>query len=344
MKAKIDKNKLIINFPNPTQQNWTTEVIDRKNNERKVVTFFDRVNKGDIVEISTNFDKFNPITHRLEIDTGEDRLILDEAFDHYRIDLSNIDNHAYMTKNLFGAGLRSLNHDDIFYLSYCHLNIIPIENQFYGGLITLLCFRISEDLSNRSLAIDDILSSYRRMGTRQPLRPDHSVRWRISSAVNLAILLCYLERESEAHHVIEQAISQPHYNGIFPLTHMNYATLLNLSAMFAVKYGDRKLAYMRFSECSNYCSHSVSDLFNLRNNYYFQHEMDVRTLIDTGYQSSIAMAILSNDRHPGDSKMTFNKKSVSTNNLSFNHLFSRFISIIGNPPRISNDIKKLLIK
>jgi hypothetical protein len=247
-----------------------------------------------------------------------------------------------MTINLFGAGTRSLGNDDIFYMCYCYLLVLPIHNQFYGGLITLLSFRIADDMEARSHYIGDLISAHKTLMDQGQVGPDHSVRWRLSATVNLTNILCYVEREDEASTLIERAMAERSHNGIFPLTYMNYATLLMLAAIFAVRRGDMPLAYLRFTECANYCNLSVTDLFSLRNNFYFQHEHDVRTMIDLGYQAAIGMALLSGENHPGDSKMTMNAKAAPLQKLTFTPVFGRFISGLKRHPRIAKETIKIL--
>ena len=337
MKASVAGNKIKISFQILPQPDWQIVVRDRSDNTNVHVMDFDCTVRDDNVEISTEVENFNAITQTLEILDGKNVISLDSAFDRYRLDPQQVDSHRYMTINLFGAGTRSLDNDDIFYMCYCYLLALPVQNQFYGGLITLLSFRIADDMENRSRYVDDLLSAHKTFLDQGQVGPDHSVRWRLSATVNLTNILCYVEREDEADKLVERVMKQPNYNGIFPLTYMNYATLLMLAAMFSVRRGDMRLAYLRFTECANYCNLSVTDLFSLRNNFYFQHELDVRTMIDLGYQAAIGMALLSGETHPGDSKMTMNTKAAPLQKLTFTPVFGRFVSGLKRHPRIAKE-------
>ncbi|MER5173984.1 hypothetical protein [Thioclava kandeliae] len=342
MEVRVENNTLKLRLSKPSSPSFTLWSIDRVTSEKQACLIFTSQFDGETLELSTAIEKFNIASHRLIIETNDGPIDTEESFARFRLDLNQVDNHAYMTQNLFGAGIRSLPTDDLFYLCLCHLDILPHSNQFYGGLITLSAFRIAEDIENRSNFTDALLFNFYKAHEAQAPKPNHSVRWKLSSAVNLAILLCYLNRVNDAKAVVEKALSALPYNGIFPLTYMNYANLLVLSAIFSLRDEDRDAAYLKFAECANFCNSAVSDLFSLRNNFYFQHEQDVRTLIDVGYQAAAAMAALGTNRHPGDSKMTMNVEAANPQKISFNPVIGRFLSILKTQPSILKDIIQML--
>lgn len=118
-----------------------------------------------------------------------------------------------------------------------------------------------------------------------------------------------------------------------------------MAATIALGRGDKNLAYMRFGECASLCSTAVGDLFTLRNTYFFQHEQDVRTILNIGYQAAIGMAALSPARHPDDAKMMMNLKAASFDRVNFTPIFGRFRSILNRLPTIATKsaerVKKL---
>jgi hypothetical protein len=336
MKAEIRSARLYFTLGDPTFEGSLIKARDRRTDA--VVTLKGRWESttDENTVFSISILDFNAATHGLWVIDGKRELELSPALDRFLLDMARVDDHEYMTRTVFGAGIRTLTPDDLLYTLYCHLDTIDLDNQFYGGLVTVLSFRIAEQIDSRAALLPKVLSSYERMIRVQRRRADHSVRWRISSALNLSILLLYLDMMADAERLVEEAVSQVNYNAMFPLTFMNHAALLALAGMIALDRDDKSLAYLRFSECVGLCNTSVVDLFSLRNNYFFQHEHDVRVLVDTGYQAAIAMAALSTREHPRDSKMTLNAKTAPFARITFAPIFGRFRSITNRLPTLAD--------
>lgn len=342
MEAEIRSDRLVLRFDDRGLGAWQVRVKDLRDGSLSEGDAFSADATGAAAEISAPMTAFNAATHTVLIAGAEATADLSPAMEKYRLDLTRVNDHPYMTTAVFGAGHRQLPSADLTYLLLCHLSVIPPTNQFYGGLISVLSFRIAEAHEIRRPLVAHLQEAWAALLAVPQTRADHGVRWRLSSCINLAILLCYMDREAEAAEMVEAVLGQPRYNGTFPLTYMNYACILALGGMLALDRDETELAYTRFAECASFCTGSVADLFSVRNNYFFQHELDVRTLIGIGYQAATGLAALSGPKHPGDSRLALGISSAPMDRSDFAPVFGRFRSILGGLPALSARTKAAL--
>jgi tetratricopeptide (TPR) repeat protein len=289
--------------------------------------------------------EFNAVTHTLVIRKDNEELTFDSALAVFRLDAVQLDSHHYVTVNLLGSGLRKLNGDELFYTALCYLAVQSPAWQFYGGLITVAAFRVSEQLTSRKPYVPYLLKCHQRLAENYRPRGDHSVRWFISSSLNLAIVCLYVEEIEEAEKLVEQSLSRHALNGIFPLTYMNFAQLLLLSGLLKFNAGQPDEAAHRFLECSDFCTYAMSQIFNLRNTFLLHHEMDCRTLMDTGYCAFRAAVLLTDKSFPADSKLVhFKIEHQRAKNLNFDVVVRRYARHIGFSPVMLREAAQSMIK
>lgn len=327
------------------------------------IVITNRSNQGDLTDITNenildshekdsglvaklDLHVLNIALYKLELIKNGNRLDFEDETLKFILDQDQLNSHAYMTRSLFGGGLVKLTPDELMYCVLCQLDVLPINNQFYGGLITLASFRVADSFEKRKHFIDKLNKKYFALQENAEIRSDHSTRWFLSASANLCIINLYAENEEQAKKILAAAFSKRTYNGIFPLTYLNYANLLALGGLLAIHDNNLSLAYSRLSECSNFCHYAVSDLFSPRNNFYFQHEFDVNLLVKLGYFSSAATAVLTNERHPSDSKFSFNLNHAPKNKFNTSIIFGRFLDTMKRSPdiafKVENTLKEML--
>ncbi len=289
------------------------------------------------------YTEFNARYHSLILfSSNGDRFSFDDKLSFYRLDENELNSHPYMTRNVFSAGARKINGEDMFYLLLNYIDDPKHNWQYYGGLITNVCFRIAENIEYRSKFIPYILEKYLSYAKNAEISADHSVRWYLSGSLNIAILLLYIGDISNSKKVIDIFLSRSIPNGAFPLTYMNLATMLFLRSAIALEDGDISAAYLLALECADCCQNSLPKLFTARNRYYFQHRYDAEQLLRIGYASSLVANSLGNRTNPMDSILEYPRRKYD-NIAKYDMVAHRFIQPTGGlPPLILSVNKKIL--
>lgn len=295
--------------------------------------------EGEWVMASFLLTDFNALTHTLILRTDSAEWNYSISLDRFRLDQNRMESHYYVTVNLFGAGMERLEGNDLLYQVMCYLEIMPPSWQFYGGLITLASFRISENLKDSGSLVDSLIDKHQNLV--RAFRPisDHSVRWLISSSFNLAVVCLYLGRNNDAEILLERGMTRGSLNRIFPLTYMNYSQALLLAGVMKFKVGKTQEAAHLFLESADFSSYALGELFNLRNEFLLRHEMDSRVIMDVGYVAFKAAVCLTNQRFASDSKLAaidINLQEVQ--DLNFSVIARRYESHIGYIPPLLHDI------
>lgn len=307
---------------------------------------FHQDNNSKTLEISFVLFDFNVSCHTLKVIFESHIFTFESLLERYILDAAQFDSHFYMTKQLFGGSTRNLAGLELLYVCLCYLHTMPPNCQFYGGLITLSVFRLAEDLEARYKFFPMLIEFFWKYLNQYEQLNNHSIRWLTSSAYNLSIISLYMNKEVEAKKIIDGYISKGILNRSLPLTYMNYSHLLFLAALLEINSGKVEKAKHLFIECADFCSFAVSEIFSLRNKFYFQHKMDSSSIMETGYSAFSAAAILGSGSFVSDSKMSDYKVNISNlGNFSTNCILIRFSSFIDQKPssliKAENNINQL---
>lgn len=294
---------------------------------------------NEFIAASFALTDFNALTHTLILKNQSYELNYSIVLEKFRLDQNQMDSHYYVTVNLFGAEMKRLQGNELLYQTLCYLSVMPSSWQFYGGLITLAVFRISENLEDSKVYVDSLLVKHRNLATNFDQVSDHSVRWLISSSFNLAVLCLYLDRMNDAEDVLELGLTQSYLNRMFPLTYMNYSQGLLLTAALKFNSGKIKEATHLFLETADFCSYALSQLFTLRNEFILRHEMDSRVIMDVGYTAFKAGVCLTNQRFASDSKLSTTDLAIQeVDYIDLSVITRRYESHIGYVPELLDQI------
>lgn len=292
---------------------------------------------------SFSLTEFNALTHTIVLRNDVEQWDYTAILDRFRLDRDHMESHYYVTVNLFGAGMKRLEGNDLLYQALCYLEFMSPSWQFYGGLITLATFRISENLKDGAPLVDILIEKHRNLV--QVFNPvsDHSVRWLISSSFNLSVICLYLGRNNDVEALLERGLTRGFLNRTFPLTYMNYSQALLLAAVMKFSAGKTKEAAHLFVECADFSSYALGELFNLRNEFILRHEMDSRIIMDVGYMAFKGAVCLTNQRFASDSKLAavdINLQEVQ--GLDFSVIARRYENQIGYLPPLLGNVAKAI--
>jgi hypothetical protein len=294
---------------------------------------------NEFIVASFALTDFNALTHTLVLKSQSYELNYSTVLEKFRLDQSQMDSHYYVTVNLFGAEMNRLQGNELLYQTLCYLDVMPSSWQFYGGLITLAAFRISENLEESEIYIDSLIEKHRDLVVNFKQVDDHSVRWLISSSFNLAVVCLYLDRIEDAEDLLDKGLMRGYLNRIFPLTYMNYSQGLLLTAVLRFNAGKVKEAAHLFLETADFCSYALSQLFTLRNEFILRHEMDSRVIMDVGYIAFKAGVCLTNHRFASDSKLSTSDLEIQeVDHIDLSVITRRYESHIGYVPPILDQI------
>jgi hypothetical protein len=290
---------------------------------------------GEMIVANFPVLDFNALTTSLVLKKNGQEADFETPLSLFRLDRGQMDSHYYVTVNLFGAGMKRLEGEELLYQVLCYMQVMPQGWQFYGGLITLSVFRIAERMADRAPLIDFLLKKHQEMVAVYRPVSDHSVRWLISSSYNLAVICVYLDRLADAERLLDDSIQRGALNRTFPLTYMNYSQSLLLAGVAKFAVGKKEEALHLFTECADFCSYSLGELFNLRNKFLLQHEMDCRVIVDVGYAAFKAAVLLTDQRFASDSKLAdFKVEPERANQLDFSVIARRYERQMGGPPKV----------
>lgn len=296
---------------------------------------------GEIIVADFPVLDFNAVTTTLLLKKDGREADFDSALALFRLDRGQMESHYYVTVNLFGAGMKRLEGEELLYQVLCYMRVMPQTWQFYGGLITLAVFRIAERMADRVALVDFLLRKHQEMIAVYRPVSDHSVRWLISSSYNLAVICVYLDRLPDAERLLDDSIQRGALNRTFPLTYMNYAQSLLLAGVAKFAAGKKAEALHLFTECADFCSYSLGELFNLRNKFLLQHEMDCRVIVDVGYAAFKAAVLLTDQRFASDSKLAdFKVEPERANQPDFSVIARRYERQMGGAPKVLAEIAR----
>jgi len=254
---------------------------------------------------------------------GEDFLDLTAFLLRYQLDKNRLNDKVYLNDSLFNAGVRKLSNEGLFVTAYAYLNTISIDNPYYGGLITLLSYRIADHLADRADMLDVVYATYRHYRDKVALYDADAFRWFVSSSSALTTVLLSTGAVTQASDVVNgalQAIVNPSFN---PMAHQNYALLLFQGGLIKVWNGRYEEGTALFIAAANATRQGIADLLHPKNDWVLGQISDCHKclyLFEVAYLAAIAS---SGNKLPPASRFGVIKNPPKIH-INFSHLFDRF--------------------
>lgn len=260
-------------------QNIKTENIEILNGSKKIASELNKTPAGEITaEIKI---KDISIYENLTISTEVGEHSLGNIFEKYKLDKEKLNDEYYVTRKIINAGTRNMNDNELFFAAYNALAIMPAENHFYGALITLTSYKYLEAPEEREWILKGLIDSKKKFDKSIKQKTPDIVRWVISSATALSILLLLNDFIDEAEEVIDTAISkfEPNYN---QLSYWNYCQCLILKSTILTYKGKQSEAGWKYLEAFDFSRKAINDIYHPRNDWVLGQISDCQALLSLG--------------------------------------------------------------
>ncbi|WP_323615046.1 hypothetical protein [Pseudomonas putida] len=206
---------------------------------------------------------------------------LADAFGKYRLDQDRLADEFYITGAIINAATRGLDNGELFFVAYNALAIMPLTNHFYGALVTLVSYKYLEAPECRAWVVDVLLESKKRFDCAAHSDSPNVVRWGISSATALSLVLLLNDRVDDAECVIDSAFTkyEPNLN---QLSYWNYCLCLILKATVLFHAGRCKDAGWKYLAAFDFSRKAINDIYHSRNDWVLGQVSDCHALLNLG--------------------------------------------------------------
>lgn len=298
----------------------TSEVMTLSQAQSEVPFKWVDASDAQQVAIEVNIKDFS-IYGSLLLVSGAHDLELAGAFEKYKLDEKKLTDEFYVTGAIINAATRGMENNELFFVAYNALSVMPINNHFYGALITLISYKYLEAPEYRGWVLGVLLDSKRKFDEGVEYCTPNTARWGISSATAFALVLLLNDRVEDADRVLSSALKryEPNLN---QLSYWNYCQCLILKASILVFSGKNKEAGWKYLAAFDFSRKAINDIFHSRNDWVLGQVSDCHALLNLG-ELAMKCAARSLGRIPSESRYADIKYSGK---ISFAPVFSRFQS------------------
>lgn len=312
--ANIGLSSVVITFPNVQD----LELVSLCQGGDEIP--FKWVNSTELeqVAIEVNFRDFS-IYESLVLSSGDLELDLAGAFASYRLDQSKLADEFYMTGAIINAATRGMENNELFFVAYNALAIMPKNNHFYGALITLISYKYLEAPEYRGWILNILLESKKQFDGALEYCTPNLARWGISSATAFSLALLLNDRVDDAEWTIDSALAnyEPNLNH---LSYWNYCQCLILKSTILAASGKNKEAGWKYLAAFDFSRKAINDIYHSRNDWVLGQISDCHALLNLG-ELSLKCAAKSLGKIPSESRYADIKYNGAIN---FMPVFSRF--------------------
>ncbi|ASF45755.1 hypothetical protein [Methylovulum psychrotolerans] len=252
-----------------------------------------------------------------------DSLDISPVFLRYQLNKNKLNDNAYLTHTIFNASARDFSPDDLFVVTYAYLKSIPLENQNFGGLITVLSYRIADKLDERGDLLDNVYATYRQYREVVQTHDAIAFRWFVSCSSALATVLLSVGSIAQASNVVETALKTIVHPGFNPMVHQNFTLLLFQGGLIKVWNQRFDEATSLFISAVNAGRYGMIDLLHPQNNWLLGQISDCHHLLGYIEAAYCAAMACSKDQLPPQSRFA-SGKSPAKLKIDFRNIFERF--------------------
>ncbi len=268
--------------------------------------------------IEINIRDFS-VYESLLLTSDEYKVELADAFEKYRLNENKLADEFYVTGAIINAATRGMDNNELFFVAYNALSIMPIGNHFFGALITLISYKYLESPDYRGWVLEVLLDAKSKFDAFVGYCTPNFARWGISSATAFALVLLLNDQVGNAEDVIDSALGKydPNLN---QLSYWNYCQCLILKATILAHSGKLKEAGWKYLAAFDFSRKAINDIFHSRNDWVLGQISDCHALLNLG-ELAMKCATRSLGKIPSESRYADIKYSGK---ISFAPVFTRF--------------------
>lgn len=273
-----------------------------------------------------------PLMHKIQlILPSEHRLDLSAFFARYQLDDNKLKDNVYLTNALFNAAARPFIGDDLFIVTYAYLNHLALDNPNFGGLITLLSYRITDQLAARGHVLDAVYATYCRYREAVPRHDAVAFRWLVSSSNALVSALLSEGKTEQAEEVADGALKTIVHPGLNPMVHQNYAMLLFQGGLIKAWKGRFDEAASLFIGAVNAGRYGMIDLLHPQNSWVLGQMSDCYKFLHIIEAAHCAALACTGNRLPPQARFAQIKQAPKLQ-INYRIIFDRFECFKKEPP------------
>lgn len=277
-------------------------IVNRFSKIEKIVTpELNLDENNNIVSIISVFDFDCSVDELFIICDGKKESVL-SLFDRYILDANKLSDYLYINEKLVNAGTRNISGDELFYICLCYYDKLAPENCYLGAIISIISYRIAENIPNRQKILPDLLAVKSAYDKNAKFDDAHHIRWFFSSTNALSSLLIAIGDLVNAKNIIEISLKKSAYVGLNPLCYWNFSSILFKHALLKFEEGNNREAGTYFLMCFNNARAALSDLLHPRNDWVFNQFSDCRAVLDLAEHALIGATAAFNGKIPGETR------------------------------------------
>lgn len=275
--------------------------------------------------ISIDFLNFNPFEDTIfsenTIGKRTDLSYLFSKFNTYTEENSENFNNIFVHSKL-----RKFSGEELLFLCMSHLKKYCNPEKKLT-LISIIAYRISEDLENLSYYLDFVYNEYLKCLREIDLYNPLNYRWFISSSTPLSICLIENNLFDEALMILSKVLEHVYLTFTSPLTFWNVTVCFHLYALLCFQLGQKEKSIAMFMASFNFTRSGYNELFHAKNEWLFSQYYDLDALIKLSKNSLASANILSNGKFNVESKFS-TPKAVNMPKSDINILLQRYPNIL----------------
>lgn len=285
-------------------------------------------------QLNINLLSFNFLNNELRVNN---KVV---EFENYRIDESKFFDDYYMTQLLVNAATRKFSSDELFFVIVNYLDRVPEHSPYLGAMITILSYRVIDNIEGRSGLFEKILYAKNVYDEKFDTSSPHAVRWFVSSSATFSMLSLLLGRVEVAANTLSKMRDKSYLVELNPLSYWNYCQAMSLLALINIHMGLKFEAGNIFLTTFIFSRNSLIDIYHPRNDWLLGQLSDCTAIMELGKFCLVCGARSYDDKIPPSSRFSAFCSKGKTINLS--PLFIRYNGVNATAfPFFSKVLKKL---
>lgn len=261
------------------------------------------------------------VYEKLTLTSPDGLLELSDELEKYRLDVAKLSDEFYVTGAIINAATRGMENNELFFVAYNALSVMPVNNHFYGALITLISYKYLEAPEHREWVLSILMDCKTRFDDKVQYCTPNMARWGISSGTAFALVLLLNDRVDDAECVVDSVLKRydPNLN---QLSYWNYCQCLVLKATILCFKGSTKEAGWKYLASFDFSRKAINDIFHGRNDWVLGQISDCHALLNLG-ELAMKCAAKCLVKIPSESRYADIKY---TGRITFAPVFARFQS------------------
>lgn len=261
-------------------------------------------------EIIKDADAFKIKIPIKSFDIFQSEIIVNEVpvnFEKYMLRNDSYYNDFYMTEHFVNAGARKFTDDELFFLIKNNINNIPFDCPYLGSMLTIISYRIIDDIENRDYLVEDIIKLKRNFDAKINDANPHSIRWFVSSAATMSMLLIATDHKKEAEEFLNLIKLNYHRINLNPLCYWNSIQGMIILSFLYIDNEQWDLAGNLLLSQFVFSRNALLDIYNPRNDWLLGQLLDCTALLELGKLSLVVSTrCLKNNIHSATRISPFN--------------------------------------